>query len=929
MASYYDSNKATSANSRFFILNGSEEQHFPFEGLYIGSLSGGDIELPALIDICEVKAFCMLYNNEDTRTRINHVLEKLAWRIAITVPANLCEIVLYNGGNAGDSFNTHSRLNRYLVGERDERVLFDGNADVFDKIVNDAYASIVQRMSAINCAGKRTLVELNESLGRDARMKYQFFILTDFPRKIKMQTVQKLAQIIETGSRAGIYVMMSWDMNADFSDAQNGSSSFDAQPMLKNMELLFPKDGAFYFSNSGHDDVLNRFTLTLDDATIDPAEANTWATYINNVAEVAKKNARPSALKQDFAQLENTPYEPVTSEISVTVGLDVNDKHPVTVRFNSGDYIHAFILGQSGSGKSVLLNNIISSAILKYSPEDLMLYLMDFKGVEFNRYRGIKHTKAVLVDNSDPQMTLEVLRELREENKHRVKLWQKEKVNNIDGYNKKYPNSRLPQILFVADECQVMFKEHTSNEAERILQQEISEILNIIATQGRSQGIHMLLATQQLDEAAISGQILKNLTECFLLMSAPADSDRLVENSSDITSRQMTGMACYYHKKTLQSQVQTFYANDEELANAIEAAQTKALDYPGNGEHYFCGSSLFYLEQNKDTIAQNDYDCPIALIGQNIGINAGATTLPLRNDFTENILIFGVNKEEQSAAVAMNVLASLMLSYQQKGIACNFLVIDCLVQQNSKYKRILEDWRMKGLCRLVPRQESGGVLHDLVDDISNNVAQQTILTIIGQERFIEMRRKPELSLQGLSSGNDDLDDIDEFDYDSLEPLQELEIDESAVIPELTEEEKQLLQKRLEEDEPISKTPQPEEEQKPSEEQSRSRADGMTYLKALSYILDEGPLLGVHTVLMVDKPGNILFEGDLYENDTDKFRHKIILRSENKFLGPMRFSQEIDVETLSDEEEHLRAYYYPEGDDPVLFTPYQMPDDDVL
>lgn len=925
MASYYDSNKATSANSRYFILNGSDEQHFPFEGLYIGSLGGGDMELPALVDICEVKAFCMLYNNEDTRTRVNHVLEKLAWRIAITVPANLCEIVLYNGGNAGDSFNTHSRLNRYLVGERDERVLFDGNADVFDKIVNDAYASIVQRTSAINCAGKRTLVELNESLGRDARMKYQFFILTDFPRNVKMQTVQKLAQIIETGSRAGIYVMMSWDMNADFSDAQNGSSSFDAQAMLKNMEIVFPKDGAFYFSNSGHDDVLNRFTLTLDDAAIDPAEANTWVTYINNVVEVAKKNARPSALKQDFAQLENTPYEPVTSEISVTVGLDVNDKHPVTVRFNSGDYIHAFILGQSGSGKSVLLNNIISSAILKYSPEDLMLYLMDFKGVEFNRYRGIKHTKAVLVDNSDPQMTLEVLRELREENRHRVKLWQKESVNNIDGYNKKYPNSRLPQILFVADECQVMFKEHTSNETERILQQEISEILNIIATQGRSQGIHMLLATQQLDEAAISGQILKNLTECFLLMSAPADSDRLVPESSDMTSRQMTGMACYYHKRALQSQVQTFYANDEELANAIEAAQTKALDCPGNGEHYFCGSSLYYLEQNKDTIVQNDYDCPIALVGRNIGINAGATTLPLHNDFTENILIFGVNKEEQSAAVAMNALASLMLSYQQKGIACQFIVIDCLVQQNAKYKTLLEDWKAKGLCRLVPRQESGGVLHDLVDDISNNTASPTILVIIGQERFIEMKRN--LSLQGMSSGSSDWDDFDDFDFESIEPLQDIDIDESAVIPELTEEQKLQLQKMLEEDKPKTETPQQEEQKTPAEEPSL--ADKMTYPKALSYILDEGPLQGVHTLMMVDKPGNILFEGDYDVNDTDKFRHKIILRSENKFLAPMRFSQEIDVETLSDEEEHLRAYYYPEGDDPVLFTPYQMPDTETL
>lgn len=923
MASYYDFNKATSANQRSFILNDSEKQHFPFEGLYIGSLSGGEMELPALVDICEVKAFCMLYNSEDTRTQVNHVLEKLAWRIAITVPANLCEIVLYNGGIAGDAFNSLARLNKYVIGERDERIFFDGNADVFDEIVSYAYASIVQRMSAINCAGKRSLVELNESFGRDARLKYQFFILTDFPRNVKMQTAEKLAKIVEAGNRAGIYVMMSWDMNAEFCDQNHASSSFDPHTMLKNMELIFPKDGAYYFYNSGHDDVLNRFKLTLDDAAIDPTEANVWTAYMNKVVEEAKKDARPSALKQDFALLESTPYKPVMSEISVTVGLDVNDKHPVTVRFNSGDYIHAFILGQSGSGKSVLLNNIISSAILKYSPEDLMLYLMDFKGVEFNRYRGIKHTKAVLVDNSDPQMTLEVLRELQDENKHRVKLWQKEKVNNIDGYNKKYPDRRLPQILFVADECQVMFKESVSNGTEHLIQKEIFEILNTIATQGRSQGIHMLLATQQLDETNISGQVLKNLTECFLLMSAPSDSERLVPDSSDLTCRQMTGIASYYHKRELQSQLQTFYANDKELADAIDAAQAKALAFPGNGEHYFCGSSLFYLDMNKE--AHNDYDCPIALVGQNIGISAGATTLPLRNDFYENILIFGANKEEQTAVVALNALASLMMSYQQKGIACNFLVIDCLVQQNAEYKMRLEDWNAKGLCRLVSRKESGGILHDLVDDISNNTASPTVLVIIGQERFIEMKRK--FSLQGMSSVNSDYD-VDVFDYDSIEPLQDLETDESAIIPELTEEQKLLLQKMLDESE-MHKTeaPQQTEEQKPAEESSL--ADKMTYPKALSYILDEGPLQGVHTLLMVDKPANILFEGEYDVNDTDKFRHKIILRSENKFLQPMRFSQEIDVETLSDEMEHLRAYYYPEGDDPVLFTPYQMPDIDIL
>ena len=62
---------------------------------------------------------------------------------------------------------------------------------------------------------------------------------------------------------------------------------------------------------------------------------------------------------------------------------------------------------------------------------------------------------------------------------------------------------------------------------------------------------------------------------------------------------------------------------------------------------------------------------------------------------------------------------------------------------------------------------------------------------------------------------------------------------------------------------------------------------------------------------------------------EKFRHKIILRSENKFLTPMKFSQDIDVESLSDEEEHLRAYYYPEGDDPVLFTPFLLLEYEIM
>ena len=111
----------------------------------------------------------------------------------------------------------------------------------------------------------------------------------------------------------------------------------------------------------------------------------------------------------------------------------------------------------------------------------------------------------------------------------------------------------------------------------------------------------------------------------------------------------------------------------------------------------------------------------------------------------------------------------------------------------------------------------------------------------------------------------------------------------------------------------------------SEKSDMTQSNQYDIPTALTYILEEGPNQGVHILLYVDKPANILFKGDYDANATDKFRHKIMLRSENKYLFSMRFSQEIDVEMLNDEEEHLRAYYYPGDGDPILFTPYIMPD----
>jgi len=894
MASYYDTNKPTTANCKEFFLLGDEEQHFPIEGLYLGELLGGNVEIPALIDMQETKGFCLLYSNSEQRQIVNTCLERLVWRVALTVPSNLCDIILYNGGNPGVVFNMHLQMNKYLTENRENPVFFDGTNEAFGELLDETYASIVERMASVRCAGKQDLVELNESLGQDAQYKYKFIFVTDFPGNVSSEILNRLFQIVEVGNKAGIYVIMSWNMQADFKSSYN--ERFNPQEMLQTMELLFPRDNRFYFKNSGHDEVLNRFTLQLDSDVIDPLVVEKITRQIDIHVETQKKRKK-SAIKPDFDTLIENKYEVPGKELSITVGVDVRDKRPVTLRFAASEFIHAFILGKSGSGKSVLLNDIITGLILKYSPKDLLLYLMDFKGVEFNTYRRVKHTKAVLVDSKDPQMTLEVLRELLAEDEKRRELFKQEeertgvKVSDIDSYNKLHPDNRLPQILFVADECQVMFLP-AATESGRLIAKEISNILVHIAKIGRSQGIHMLMATQQLNNTDIPSDIIDNLSECFLMMSAPSDSDRLVPDSSAKTSTQMVGIACYYHNKQLQNQVKTFYATSEELSAAIAAAQKKAKDIPGNGEYYFSGSSQFFL--NDDEMARIESiqsKWPFVTIGHTIGLTDKLTLIPLKQDYSENILFLGENKEWQATSVAVNALKSLMSVAWKFGKMYNVKVIDCYDDPSAPYYPVLDDLESKGMCQLIARNESGAVLKQLATDVHNQEALPTILVVLGAERFAEMKRNlPLVSGAQTSSAFSIAKGVVDMNF-----FCDVDGKPSANTEQLAAEKEKYAS--IEEKPIVS-----------------------TYTDAMQLILDEGAMQDVHVLAQVDKPANILFE-EFASTTAAMFRHRVILRTANKNLIDLRLATDIDAENLSKEMSSIRAIYYPEDGDPQLFTPY--------
>ena len=597
-------------------------------------------------------------------------------------------------------------------------------------------------------------------------------------------------------------------------------------------------------------------------------------------SEVNKKDV--SNVKSiDIHDLIGVPYSTVENTLEVPVG--VNEISNVNFKMDTVSHVHSFIIGQSGSGKSVFLHNVIMGAIAKYAPEDLQLYLLDFKlgGVEFNRYRDVKHLKALLVDNSDIQITLEILRDLSESMKERGRLLRDAGVSNIGEYNQRNPDSRMPQIVLVADECHEMFNPHGNKDRKQF--NEIAAILAKIAKEGRSQGVHMVLATQTLAQAEISSEILNNITDHYLLKCAPGDSERMVRDSSSITGTLKTGEV-YYHHVEDQTQFRSYYINREDSDTLISQIVEKCESCRSNGQFYFSGSQMFHIDQSLvDELVEKGGRNPVVSVGRNISLKNDSVNVTLRKDDGENIMVTGIDDDEQVTRTTMNILESTILSSNKKEIPVRINVLNFLNEDDSRYFGILEQLADQGVIKLIGKRKIGQFLYDLATDIKNEETKRTVLFIFGQERFRQLKLDEDIELD--NTDNSPADDASPFGALSFGSTSSKSVD----------------------------------------------AKFNTFKKALAYILSEGPAQGVHSVLQLDKPDKFLYEDYVSSKMIlSKFNHIMILRSDEKVSMTLGLRDDIRPENLSSDAERLRAYYFATmNDEYKLFTPYDGVDKELL
>lgn len=215
-----------------------------------------------------------------------------------------------------------------------------------------------------------------------------------------------------------------------------------------------------------------------------------------------------------FGDIINEEFMNNNKPLSIAMGKNI-DGSPVYQ--NITDMPHALIAGATQSGKSVCINTILISLLIKNSPESLRLILVDPKKVELSFYNDLPHLLTPVID--DAIMATEALKWSVKEMERRYEVLARNRVRNIGDYNKKRKEHKemenMPFIVIVVDEF---------NDLVMQCGAEANDCIIRLAQKARACGMHIILATQRPTVDVVNGTIKANIT-CRIAFRVASDVD--------------------------------------------------------------------------------------------------------------------------------------------------------------------------------------------------------------------------------------------------------------------------------------------------------------------------------------------------------------------------------------------------------------------
>jgi S-DNA-T family DNA segregation ATPase FtsK/SpoIIIE len=319
-------------------------------------------------------------------------------------------------------------------------------------------------------------VEAYNAATTGTTVPYHVLVLAGFPAGVSDRAAELLGRLARNGPRSGLYIVATVDPGL---------------PMPRGFDLAALSALGTTLSLDARGD------LTWDDpdsgpGVIEPdqmpgaARANPWLDAVGAAAGAASRDL-------PFARIAIPParqWAGVTTDgLDVQIGVDSKGEPQHFVMGVRGVH-HGLVGGDVRMGKTNLLHVLISQLALCYPPQELELYLLDFKEVEFDAYltERLPHARAI-TSRTDREFGLSMLRRFHDEIERRARLCREAKVTDLPDYRRE-TGLVLPRALVIMDEFQVLFSE------EDRLAREAGRLLADIAKRGAAFGLHLLLATQ-------------------------------------------------------------------------------------------------------------------------------------------------------------------------------------------------------------------------------------------------------------------------------------------------------------------------------------------------------------------------------------------------------------------------------------------------
>ena len=255
------------------------------------------------------------------------------------------------------------------------------------------------------------------------------------------------------------------------------------------------------------------------------------------------------------------------SPLSVTLGKDVSGESIFT-RIDKTP--HLLIAGSTGSGKSVCVNTIITSILLKNKPDKVKLIMIDPKMVELSIYDGIPHLLTSVV--TDPIKAADVLHKVVIEMENRYREFARARVRNMEGYNKIAAKDsdykELPYIVVIIDELADLMM---------VSSKEVEESIARIAQKARAAGIHMIIATQRPSVDVITGVIKTNIpSRIAFAVSSSIDSRTILDKSGAETLLGKGDMLYLSADSSKPVRIQGAFLSDEEVEKVVDYVKSQS-----------------------------------------------------------------------------------------------------------------------------------------------------------------------------------------------------------------------------------------------------------------------------------------------------------------------------------------------------------------